>query len=196
MSDILVLNSAFFAWILLPLLIFIARVADVSLGTVRVIFITRGLKYLAPIVGFFEILIWLLAIGQIMRNLSNPVCYIAYAGGFATGNYVGIWIAEKLSLGVVLIRVITSKDASELLEYLKSADYGVTNVDAQGLAGKVQVVFTIVRRREVASVVNLIKQFNPKAFYTIEEVGFVEEGIFPTRKNWLSSVFRPLRKGK
>jgi len=196
MSDILVLNSAFFAWILLPLLIFIARVADVSLGTVRVIFITRGLKYLAPIVGFFEILIWLLAIGQIMRNLSNPVCYIAYAGGFATGNYVGIWIAEKLSLGVVLIRVITSKDASELLEYLKSADYGVTSVDAQGLAGKVQVVFTIVRRREVASVVNLIKQFNPKAFYTIEEVGFVEEGIFPTRKNWLSSVFRPLRKGK
>jgi len=196
MSDLLLVNSAFFAWILLPLLIFIARVADVSLGTVRVIFITRGLKYLAPIVGFFEILIWLMAIGQIMRNLSNPLCYIAYAAGFATGNYVGILIAEKLSLGVVLIRVITSKEASELLEYLKSADYGVTSVDAQGSAGKVQVVFTIVRRREVASVVNLIKQFNPKAFYTIEEVGFVEEGIFPTRKNWLSSVFRPLRKGK
>jgi len=196
MSDLLLFNSAFYVWFILPLLIFIARVADVSLGTVRVIFITRGLKYFAPIVGFFEILIWLLAIGQIMRNLSNPLCYIAYAGGFATGNYVGIWIAEKLSLGVVLIRVITSKDASELLEYLKSADYGVTSVDAQGSAGKVQVVFTIVPRREVTSVVNLIKQFNPKAFYTIEEVGFVEEGIFPTRKNWLSNVFRPLRKGK
>ena len=196
MSDILLLNSAFFAWILLPLLIFIARVADVSLGTIRVIFITRGLKYLAPIVGFFEILIWLLAIGQIMRNLSNPLCYIAYASGFATGNYFGILIAEKLSLGVVLIRVITSKEASELLEYLKSADYGVTSVDAQGSAGKVQVVFTIVPRREVNQVVNLIKQFNPKAFYTIEEVGFVEEGIFPARKNWLSSVFRSLQKGK
>ena len=196
MPDLLLLNSAFIAWILLPLLIFIARVADVSLGTVRVIFITRGLKYLAPIVGFFEILIWLMAIGQIMRNLSNPLCYIAYAGGFATGNYFGISIAEKLSLGVVLIRVITSKDASELLEYLKSAEYGVTSVDAQGSAGKVQVVFTIVPRTEVAGVVNLIKQFNPKAFYTIEEVGFTEEGIFPTRKNWLSSVFRSLRKGK
>jgi len=196
MSDLLLLNSELFAWVVLPVLIFIARVADVSLGTVRVIFITRGLKYFAPIVGFFEILIWLLAIGQIMRNLSNPLCYIAYAGGFATGNYVGILIAEKLSLGVVLIRVITSKDASELLEYLKSAEYGVTSVDAQGSAGKVQVVFTIVPRREVASVVNLIKQFNPKAFYTIEEVGFVEEGIFPTRKNWLRSVFRSLRKSK
>ena len=196
MSDLLLLNSEFFAWVVLPLLIFIARVADVSLGTVRVIFITRGLKYLAPIVGFFEILIWLMAIGQIMRNLSNPLCYIAYAAGFATGNYIGIWIAEKLSLGVVLIRVITSKDASELLEYLKSAKYGVTSVDAQGSAGKVQVVFTIVPRREVGSIVNLIKQFNPKAFYTIEEVGFVEEGIFPAKKTWLNNVFRSFRKGE
>jgi len=200
MSDLLLVNSAFFAWFLLPLLIFIARVADVSIGTVRVIFITRGLKYFAPIVGFVEILIWLLAIGQIMQNLSNPLCYIAYAGGFATGNYVGIWIAEKLSLGVVLIRVVTSKDASELVEYLKTAKYGVTSVDGHGSSGEVKVVFTIVPRREVTSVVNLIKQFNPKAFYTIEEVGFVEEGIFPARKNWLSNGFkgmaRPLRKGK
>lgn len=196
MSDLLLLNSEIFTWILLPLLIFIARVSDVSLGTIRVIFVARGLKYFAPIVGFFEIIIWLLAIGQIMQNLTNPACYIAYAGGFASGNYIGIWIAEKLSLGIVLIRVITSKDASELLEYLKSAEYGVTSVDAQGSAGKVQVVFTIVKRREVASVVNLIKQFNPKAFYTIEEVGFVEEGIFPARKTWLNNLFRPFRKGK
>ena len=194
MPDFLLLDSAFFTWFLLPVLIFIARVADVSLGTVRVIFIARGLKYFAPVVGFFEIIIWLLAIGQIMQHLSSPLCYIAYAGGFATGNYVGMWIAEKLSLGVVLIRVITSKDASELLEYLRTAEYGVTSVDAQGSSGKVQVVFTIVRRREVASVVNLIKQFNPKAFYTIEEVGFVEEGIFPARKTWLSNMFRPLER--
>ena len=196
MPDFLLSNSEILAWVVLPLLIFIARVADVSLGTVRVIFVARGLKYLAPFVGFFEIIIWLMAIGQIMQNLSNPICYIAYAGGFAMGNYVGIWIAEKLSLGVVLIRVITSKDASELLEYLKSAGYGITSVDAQGSAGKVQVVFTIVRRREVASVVNLIKQFNPKAFYTIEEVGFMEEGIFPVRKTWLDNIFRSWRKGK
>ena len=196
MSDFLLSNSELFAWVVLPALIFIARVSDVSLGTVRVIFIARGLKYLAPVVGFFEIIIWLLAIGQIMQNLSNPICYIAYAGGFAMGNYVGIWIAEKLSLGVVLIRVITNKDASELLKYLRSAGYGITSVDAQGSAGKVQVVFTIVRRREVADVVNLIKQFNPKAFYTIEEVGSVEEGIFPARETWLGNMFRLLRKGK
>lgn len=196
MADFLLLNSTLLAWVVLPVLIFIARVADVSLGTVRVIFITRGLKYFAPIVGFLEILIWLLAIGQIMQNLSNPICYIAYAGGFAMGNYVGILIADKLSLGVVLIRVITSKDASDLLKYLRSAGYGITSVDARGSAGKVQIVFTVVRRREVESVVSLIKQFNPKAFYTIEEVRFAEEGVFPARKTWLGNAFQFWRKGK
>lgn len=188
-----------YAWVVIPFLIFVARIADVSIGTIRLIFISRGLKYLAPVVGFFEILIWLLAIGQIMKNLSNPACYIAYAGGFAMGNFVGMWIVEKLSLGVILIRVVTKKDAAELVEYLKSADYGVTSVDGHGTAGQVKVVFTIVPRREVKSVADLIKKFNPQAFYTIEEVGFVEKGIFPPRKtsgnSGLSKLFKPFRKG-
>ena len=196
----MMLDSNFYAWVLLPALIFVARVADVSLGTIRVIFISKGLKYFASAIGFFEILIWLLAIGQIMKNLSNPVCYIAYAGGFAMGNFIGIWIAEKLSLGVVLIRVITRKDASELLDHLKISDYGVTSVDGHGSAGQVKIVFTLVPRREVAGVVDLIKQFNPQAFYSIEEVGFVEKGIFPIKKNWRSTgimnLFKPFRKGK
>ena len=181
MEDTIFFNSAFYAWLVLPFLIFLARVADVSIGTVRLIFISRGLKYLAPIVGFFEILIWLLAIGQIMKNLSNPACYIAYAGGFAMGNFVGLWIAERLSLGVVLIRVVTNKDATGLVGYLKSADYGVTIIDGQGATGQVKVVFTIVPRREVKRVVDLIKKFNPNAFYTVEEVGFAEKGILPSR---------------
>jgi uncharacterized protein YebE (UPF0316 family) len=193
-------DSNLYGWIVIPLLIFIARVVDVSMGTVRVVFISRGLKYLAPVVGFFEILVWLLAIGQIMKNLSNPICYIAYAGGFAMGNFVGIWIAEKLSLGVVLIRVITNRDASELVECLKSADYGVTSVDGHGTAGQVKVVFTIVPRREAQRVVELVKNFNPKAFYSIEEVGFVGRELSPIKKKWmtssLSNLFRPFRKGK
>jgi uncharacterized protein YebE (UPF0316 family) len=189
-----------YAWVILPFLIFIARIADVSIGTIRLIFISRGLKYLAPIVGFFEILIWLMAIGQIMQNLSNPACYIAYAGGFAMGNFVGMWIAEKLSLGVVIIRVVTTKNADELISHLRAAEYGVTCVDGRGTEGRVQVVFTIVPRREVKNVVNLIKAFNPKAFYTIEEVGFVEKGILPPKhkNDFIRSMnlFRPFRKGK
>ena len=200
MNSLMLSNSSLYAWFLLPLLIFIARVADVSIGTVRVIFVSRGLKYLAPLVGFFEILIWLLAIGQIMKNLSNPICYIAYAGGFATGNFVGIWIAEKLSLGVVLIRVVSKKDASELVEYLKNARYGVTSIDGHGTAGEVKVIFTVVPRREAATVVDLVKKFNPKAFYSIEEIGFVEKGIFPPKRIGsfpsLFKLFRPFRKGK
>jgi uncharacterized protein YebE (UPF0316 family) len=145
MYDILLFNSSFYAWFILPFLIFIARIADVSIGTMRLIFVSRGFKYLAPVVGFFEVLIWLLAIGQIMKNLSNPLCYIGYAGGFAMGNYVGMLIAEKLSLGVVLIRVITKMDALQLVEHLNSKDYGVTSIDGHGSSGEVKVVLLSCR---------------------------------------------------
>lgn len=192
--------SVFYAWFLLPFLIFLARVADVTLGTVRVIFITREMKFMAPLVGFVEILIWLMAIGQIMRNLSSPICYVAYAAGFATGNFVGISIAERLSLGVVMIRVVTAQDALPLVERLKAQNYGVTSIDGHGTSGQVKVVFTVVPRREVPSVVSLIKRFSPEAFYSIEEVNFVEKGIFPLRRPWrdgvLLKLFAPFRKGQ
>jgi uncharacterized protein YebE (UPF0316 family) len=200
MNDLLLSNSAFYNWFVLPALIFVARIVDVSMGTVRVIFVSRGLKYLAPVVGFFEILIWLLAIGQIMKNLYNPACYIAYAGGFAMGNFVGIMIVSKLSLGVVLIRVVTAKDALPLVNRLREQEYGVTCVDGHGTSREVKVVFTVVKRREVRNVVDLIKAFNPHAFYSIEEVGFVEKGVFPLRESWRDSQFlrilKPFRKGK
>jgi uncharacterized protein YebE (UPF0316 family) len=201
MFDFILLNSGIYTWLIIPALIFIARIMDVSLGTVRVIFISKGLKYLAPLVGFFEILIWLMAIGQIMTNLSNPACYIAYAGGFAMGNFVGICIAEKLSIGVVILRVVTKKDAGELIKSLSESEYGATSLEGKGAEGKVNVIFTVVPRREVPYVVELIKKFNPGAFYSIEEVGFVEKGIFPPRKGrWdYESLFRflwPFRKGK
>lgn len=194
------LNFDVYVWIVLPFLVFIARVCDVTLGTIRVIFVSKGLKYLAPVVGFFEVLIWLLAIGQIMKNLSNPACYIAYAGGFAMGNYVGIVIAERLSLGVSLLRVITQKDAVDLVRSLNSAEYGVTSVDGRGAHGRVSIIFTVVPKKEITKVVELVKRFNPKAFYTIEEVGFVEQGVFPIRRSWRNEtfefLFRPFRKGK
>ena len=194
------LDSVYYAWVVLPLLIFLARVMDVTMGTVRVIFVSRGMKYFAPVLGFFEVLIWLLAIGQIMKNLSNPMCYVAYAAGFAMGNYVGITIAEKLSLGVVQVRVVTAQDAMPLVQKLKERDYGVTCIDGHGGNSEVKVVFTVVQRREARNVVELIKTFNPHAFYSIEEVGFVERGVFPLRESWRSSrflkIFRPFRKGK
>jgi uncharacterized protein YebE (UPF0316 family) len=182
------------------LLIFAARIADVSIGTVRLIFISRGLKYLAPIVGFFEVFIWLMAIGQIMQNISNPVCFVAYAGGFAMGNFVGMCIAEKLSLGVVMVRVVTIENVDNLISNLRAAEYGVTCIDGRGTEGHVQIVFTILPRREVKTVVALVKESNPNAFYTIEDVAFVEKGILPPKHTngfaQSMSHFRPFRKGK
>jgi len=193
-------HSQFFAWVILPLLIFLSRIADVPLGTVRLIFVSRGMKYVAPVVGFFEVLIWIIVIGQIMQHLSNPLCYIAYAAGFAMGNFIGILIAEKLSLGLALIRIITPKEIDGFTECLRERRYGVTCLEGQGANGPVQVVFTIVQRREVDSVVELIKKLNPQAFFTIEEVDFAERGVFPRRRSWLQfsflGVIRPFRKGR
>jgi uncharacterized protein YebE (UPF0316 family) len=200
MGDQLFLNSELFKWFILPLLIFVARVLDVSLGTLRVVFISKGMKLFAPLLGFFEILIWLLAIGQIFHNLSNVACYVAYAGGFAMGTFVGIYIENKLSIGTVIIRIITRKEASELIEFLKSADYGITSTDAQGATGGVKIIYSIIKRQDLKNVVEIIKKFNPHAFYTVEDVKFVSEGIFPTGKHWFKKnyfqSFRNHRKEK
>ncbi len=170
-------HSATFAYIVLPLLIFCSRIVDVSIGTMRVIFITKGYRWLAPLFGFFEVLIWLVAMSQIMKNLSNVFCYIAYAGGFATGNFVGMFIERKMALGVVLVRVITRTDASALVAHLKSRNYGVTAVNAEGLFGKVKILFTIVKRTELATIIETIKRFNPQAFYSIEDIRQVSEPV-------------------
>ena len=171
-------HSSTFTYIILPILIFCSRIVDVSIGTMRVIFITKGYRWLAPLCGFFEVLIWLIAMTQIMKNLTNVYCYIAYAGGFATGNYMGMFIERKMALGVVLIRVITRNGATELLNHLKTSNYGVTAVDAEGLFGKVKIIFTIIKRVDVEEVIASIKRFNPQAFYTIEDVRMVSGGAY------------------
>jgi uncharacterized protein YebE (UPF0316 family) len=193
-----IFDSEVFTWGLLPLLIFLARIGDVSLDTVRIILISRGYKYLAPVVGFFEVLVWLLAMGQIMQNITQPLCYIAYAAGFAAGNYIGMEIARKMSLGMVLVRIVTKRDAQQLIESLKRAEFGVTSVPAQGNTGPVNIVFTIAPRPNIARVVQLIEEFNPNAFFSIEEVNSVREGVFPKRKSWnnpgIFNLLRPTRR--
>ena len=193
-------GSEFYAWIILPISIFFARVCDVSLGTIRIIFVSKGIKYLAPIVGFFEILIWLMAISQIMQNLTNVYYYIFYAGGFAMGNLVGIIIEEKLSIGTVGIRIITRQDAVELVNALKNSKYGITVVDAEGTKGKVKIIYTVINRQNIQKVINIVKQYNPKAFYNIEDIRYVSEPLKSYMKPWYKrDNFRFInggRKGK
>jgi uncharacterized protein YebE (UPF0316 family) len=174
------LDSSTFTWVILPLLIFVARIADVSLQTMRIIFTSKGKKLLAPLVGFFEVLIWLLAIGQVMRNLTNIPCYLAYGGGFAMGNYVGLLIEEKLAVGMALLRVITQDDPSALIAHLSKEDYGVTCVEARGVRGKVNILLMVIRRIDLKHIAQDIINFSPKAFYTIEDVRHATSGIFPS----------------
>ena len=193
-------QSEAFTFILLPVLIFSARVFDVSFGTIRIIFISRGRKYLAPVIGFFEILIWLVAIGKVMQNLDNVFCYVAYAGGFAAGNFTGMWIEEKLAMGTLIVQIITRQDASALIDSLSSSGYGVTAIPAQGTTGQVNIIYSIIRRSALKDVVSIIKRFNPNAFYSIEDVKFASEAIFPLIKRGNSrSIYELLklrRKGK
>ena len=158
-------NSHAFHWVGLPILIFLARICDVTIGTIRLLLLARGRKFIVPFLGFVEVMIWLLAVRQVLVGMDNFVTYIAFAGGFATGNFVGMIIEEKLAVGLEVIRVITRKDATELFEHLKKQGYGVTCLDAQGATGKVNLIFTVVNRCQHDKVINIIKKFNFKWRY-------------------------------
>lgn len=173
------MDTMWWSWVVLPLLIFLSRILDQSIGTLRVIFVSKGLKNIAPFFGFFEVIIWLLAVAQVMKHLNNPMSYIAYGAGFAMGNYIGILIEEKLSLGTVLVRVIPRKDTSALIDELRARNFGVTQIDAEGVMGsKVKILFTIIKRKNVPKVISIINSCNPNAFYTIEEIKAVKDGYF------------------
>ena len=193
-------STGLFEWVILPVLIFCARICDVSLGTIRVIFITKGVRNIAPLIGFFEVIIWLLAIGQVMNNLTNVASYIAYGGGFAMGTFIGMRIEEKISLGLTSIRIITIEEPSQLVNYLRSQNYGVTTVDGEGSTGQVKMVFSIIRRQDLPDVVEVIKKLHPGAFYSIEDVKSVSEGVFPEERRRFfipySEAIRFFRKGK
>jgi len=174
-------DSGIFTYFILPLLIFLARICDVTIGTLRIVMVAKGQKFLAPVLGFFEVLIWIITMSKVVQNLDNWMCYIGYAGGFATGNLIGLLLEEKLALGSVKIQIITQKDAALLIEALKNSGYGITFHDAQGGTEKVSIIHTIINRSAINKVEEIIRNYNPKAFYSIEDVKFVSRGIFPLK---------------
>ncbi|MBN1433002.1 MAG: DUF2179 domain-containing protein [Methanomicrobiaceae archaeon] len=166
------------AYIILPILIFLARIADVSFGTLRIIFISRGLKLLAPVVGFFEISIWLVAISQVLTNMGHYTAILAYASGFAVGNYVGILIEEKMAMGISVIRIITQYSASDLIEELKNSGFRTTVSEAQGQYGPVSIIYSVVKRKQTSKFLGILRKSNPNAFYTIEDVRNAGGSVF------------------
>jgi uncharacterized protein YebE (UPF0316 family) len=175
-------EADFFSWVVLPILIFFARVADVTLGTIRIIFVSRGKRHLAPFLGFFEVLIWVIAIGQLVQHLHSVTSFLGYAAGFATGNFVGMLIEDRLAIGTLIVRTILDIGGDEVMKRLHAAGYGVTGVDGQGATGQVKLVYTVVKRKHVNDVIQIIHSVHPKAFVSIEDVRSTEEGIFPSKE--------------
>jgi uncharacterized protein YebE (UPF0316 family) len=169
----------------LPLFIFLAEVCVVTLSTLRTIFLSRGMKYLAPLLGFFEICTWLFAIGEVMKNLSDLSCSLAFAGGFTLGNFLGIVVEQHLALGSVVVRTITHREAAPLVRDLREAGYGVTCIDAEGASGPVQFIFTVVPRKALPDVLKRLEHFDPGIFYAVDTLQSAAAGVTPgPRRAW------------
>jgi uncharacterized protein YebE (UPF0316 family) len=169
-------SEAVFSYLLLPFLIFLARITDVSINTIRIIYVLGGRRTTATLLGFFESFIWLMAIRQIFEHLDNWVCYIAYPGGFAMGILVGMMIEERIAYGKVIVRIITRKDVSGLLAFLTTNNFRYTRVNSEGIDGAENLVFTVLPRENLESLLKEMKKLVPSAFYTVEKVNRAAEG--------------------
>ncbi len=168
--------------LIVPVLICAARITDVTIGTLRIIYVSKGMKLASASLGFFEVIIWLIAIGQIIQNLTNWVNYVAYGLGFAIGNYVGIHLEERISIGYVVLRVITRRTAVETIEYLESEGHKYTIIDADSDEGPVNIIYMPLRRKEVRGIIRNVKRNNPKAAFTVEDLRSVS-GQFKPHNN-------------
>jgi uncharacterized protein YebE (UPF0316 family) len=166
-----------------PLLIFFMRIADVSLATVRMLMIMRNHKLLAPLIGLFEVLIWLFAAGVAIQHLESPWHVLGYAGGFATGNWVGLWIEGKLALGVSAMQVFTPSHGAEVAQTLRGIGHGVTEFMGKGKDGAVEVVYSVVKRKDAMAAMEAVHRLDEDAFVTLGEISAIQYGwMFPKRR--------------
>ena len=196
--DLCLNDHQIYQYIVLPIIIFFARICDVSLGTLRIVFVSRGKKNIAPLLGFFEVLIWVLVISEIFKNMGSMVGYIAYAAGYAAGNYIGILIEERIAIGMQLIKVFSAKDILSLQKCLNENGFGTTVVDGDGSEGKVKILYMVITRKTAKRAKNILAEFDPNIFYVIEDVKSVKSGIFPqeTHNRPFQRFFRRGRPGK
>ena len=185
------LDTTTYVWIILPILVFFARVTDVTLGTLRIIFISRGKRNLAPLLGFVEVFIWITIVSQIVSHAHNILAYLAYAAGFASGTLVGMYIENHLAIGTQIILAIIQDNAPELITHLHAGGYGVTCVDGEGATSPVKLIYTIFPRRCQEEVLSIIHQTHPHAFLSVQDVRSTQEGIFPIPASAQNGLFFP-----
>lgn len=176
----LFLTSEVSTVIITCIFIFFARILDVSIGTVRIILVSKGKKSISAVLGFFEVLIWLIAISKIIQNLTTVFYYIAYASGFAVGTYIGILIEEKIAIGYAVIKITTTRDPFNLIKALELRGYGITKINVKNAVGKKAcIIQLVIRRKDIDKIRSEITKFNPNAFYSVEDIKYVNSGIFP-----------------
>src|SRR3990172_4382993 len=163
-----------YVWVGLPLLIFLARVFDVTLGTLRIIFTSRGLRNLAPVLGFVETFVWIVAVSSLVKHAQNLAAYFGYASGFAMGTLVGMFLENKLAIGTVTVRAIIRRDPQELIKSLLDAGFGVTTVDGHGSTGTVKIIYTTIKRQDLPAVTDIYHRALPGVFLSVEEVRSTE----------------------
>ncbi len=176
-------NPDIINYLILPLFLFLARIIDVSLGTLRIILISKGYRGYASTLGFIEVFIWITTVGQLLSSANSVFNYAAFAAGFATGTYVGMWLEGKISLGYIIVRVISGVNSPEMVQKIRDLDYSVTLVDGEGKYGEVKVIFMVIKRFDLIKVKEIINNFAPNAFYSIEDVRQISGGVFPSSEN-------------
>ncbi len=163
--------------------IFLARIIDVSMGTLRTILLVKGNKRIAASLGFFEVMIFLMVLGNVVGNINKPILIIAYCGGFACGNLVGGTIEEKLSLGRVSAEVVLKESVEEVIEILRKEGFGVTIFEGMGIESKSYTLSIILERKNIKKLRNIIKNIDSNAFITIFDIRTSAGGHFvPIKK--------------
>jgi uncharacterized protein YebE (UPF0316 family) len=156
--------------LLVALLIFCLRLIDVSMGTVRILMSVRGRRLVAGLIGFFEVSIFLVAISQVVTNIGNWWNVVAYAGGFAMGNIIGITIESKLAIGLADVSIVSMGKGTEIAETLRDKGYGATEFLGAGHSNMVDMVRAVVRRKEVSSVIQTTTAVDDNAFITVQDM--------------------------
>ena len=171
------------------LLIFCLRIIDVSCDTMRVLFLVRGKRLIAGVLGFFQALIWIFAVGTAIRHLDSWVHILGYAGGYATGTMVGITIEQAVAYGVSTVRIISQNGGVEIAEALRECGYGVTEYGGYGREGPVEIVNSVVHRNDLDQVMAIVDKWDKDAFVTVEDPKILRGGSFATREWRIVSPF-------
>ncbi len=159
-------------------LIFLLRVGDMSLDTMRVLFVMRGRKGIAWVLGFFQSSIFVIAISSVLSHLDNPLNILGYAAGFATGNVVGMWIEGRLAVGHVQLSIVSSSLGAAIADRMRSEGFAITEIPARGKNGVVTLLSCSVLRKEVQLVHKIVNEVDENAFTTAEDVRTVRHGFW------------------